>query len=146
MESGAILLYLADKSGTLAPEHGSAAHWRMVEWLMWQMGGFGPILGQAHHFLKYNPGRSSYSEERFRSEAQRLYAVLDSRLAEREYVADTFSVADIAIWCWASRFEWHDVDLNAHENVKRWYMQLAARPAFERGYQVPRDTGPIPLP
>jgi GST-like protein len=96
-ESGAILLYLAEKTGMLAPPHGTPEYWRVVEWLMWQMGGFGPSLGQAHHFLKFNPGVSDYAEKRYRGEALRLYRVLDERLNGREYVCDDFSVADIAM-------------------------------------------------
>ncbi|MDX1515901.1 MAG: glutathione S-transferase N-terminal domain-containing protein [Woeseiaceae bacterium] len=146
MESGAILLYLAEKSGSLLPERGGIAYWRCIEWLMWQVGGFGPMLGQAHHFLHFNPGKSDYSESRYRKEAQRLYGVLDTRLVERDYVADEFSIADIAIWTWASRFEFQRIVLDDYPAVKRWYLALAARPAFERGYRVPKDTGPIPLP
>ena len=145
-ESGAILLYLARKTGKLLPEEDSAAYWRTLEWLMWQMGGFGPMLGQAHHFLKFNAGVSGYAEKRYHEEAQRLYGVLDRRLAEAEFVAGPFSIADIAIWPWASRFEYQRIDLHAFQNVKRWYLQLAERPAFDRGYRQPKDTGPIPLP
>jgi GST-like protein len=146
MESGAILLYLAEKSEKLAPRYGTYEYWRMTEWLMWQMGNFGPILGQSHHFLKYNRGKSAYSEKRFHMDTQRLYRVLDSRLQNRQYVTDEFTIADIAIWCWASRFEWHDIDLHDYPDVMRWYVELAARPAFQRGYIVPVDVGPVPLP
>jgi GST-like protein len=146
MESGAILLYLAQKSGKLAPPPGSERYWRMMEWLMWQMGNFGPILGQAHHFLKYNAGKSPYSEERFHTRAERLYSVLDKRLHGREFVADELTVADVAIWGWVSRFEWHEIDLHDYPEVMRWYLALAARPAFQRGYVQPLDVGPVPLP
>lgn len=146
MESGAILLYLANKAGRLLPPAGSPAYWRVCEWLMWQMGGFGPMLGQAHHFLHYHPGKSAYAESRYGDEAARLYGVLDRQLAGRDFVADEFSIADIAIWPWASRFEWQRIDLNDFPNVCRWYTSLAARPAFQRGYAVPADVGPIPLP
>jgi GST-like protein len=146
MESGAILLYLAEKAGKLSPPYGTPEYWRMMEWLMWQMGNFGPSLGQAHHFLKFNPGISEYAETRYHTEAKRLYAVLDKRLAGREFVCDDYSVADIAIWCWASRFEFHQIDLDDYPEVRRWYVKLAGRPAFQRGYSVPKDVGPIPLP
>lgn len=146
MESGAILLYLTEKTGKLSPRYGTTEYWRMVEWLMWQMGNFGPLLGQAHHFLKYNPGKSEYAEARYHGEALRLYRVLNTRLAGRDYVCDDFSIADIAIWGWASRFEFQQVDLNDYPEVRRWYVDLAARPAFQRGYSVPEDVGPIPLP
>ncbi len=145
-ESGAILLYLAEKAGRLVPPNGTPEYFRVLEWLMWQMGGFGPSLGQAHHFLKFNPGVSQYAETRYHSEALRLYGVLNQRLAGRDYVCDEFSVADIAIWSWASRFDYQQIDLNDFADVRRWYVSLAKRPAFERGYAVPRDVGSIPMP
>jgi GST-like protein len=119
---------------------------RTIEWVMWQMGGFGPMLGQAHHFLKYNPGKSAYAEERYREEARRLYGVLDRRLEGREFVADDYSIADIAIWPWASRFEWQQIDLAAFPNVCRWYLAMADRPAVQRGYSVPSFTTEVPRP
>lgn len=145
-ESGAILLYLARKAGRLIPDDGSPEFWRMMEWLMWQVGGFGPMLGQAHHFLRFNPGVSEYAEKRYHDEAQRLYGVLDRRLSEAEFVAGPMTVADIAIWTWASRFEYQQIDLSEYAHVKRWYLQLAERPAFDRGHRQPEDVGPIPLP
>lgn len=144
-ESGAILLYLAEKAGKLLPPHGTPGYWRVVEWLMWQMGNFGPQLGQAHHFLKFNPGKSEYAEKRFHGEALRLYRVLDERLAGREFVADELSIADIAIWTWASRWDFQQIDIHDFPNVYRWYVQLAERPAFQRGYSVPKEEA-IPLP
>lgn len=146
MESGAILLYLAEKAGQLSPQYGTPEYWHMMEWLMWQMGGFGPSLGQAHHFLKFNPGISEYAETRYHTEAKRLYSVLEKRLASREFVCDDYSVADIAIWCWASRFEYQRIDLDDYPEVRRWYLRLAERPAYQRGYAVPKDVGPIPRP
>lgn len=145
MESGAILLYLAEKAGLLLPTQ-TEARWRAIEWLMWQMGGAGPILGQVHHFVKFNKGKSAYSEERFLNEGRRLYGVLDQRLAEHEYLAGEYSVADIATWPWISRFEWQTISLDEFEHVKRWYVQIAARPAVQRGYQIPRKVQEIPLP
>ena len=144
-ESGAILIYLADKTGKLMPKSGEPRY-RVIEWLMWQMGGVGPMIGQAHHFLRQNPGKAPYAEERYHKEANRLYGVLDRRLTGRDFVAGDYSIADIAIWPWISRFEWHKVDLNQYPNVKRWYSAIAARPAVQKGYQVPKDTGPIPMP
>jgi len=144
-ESGAILMYLAEKSGKFMPTYGSDQYWKMMQWLMWQMGGFGPMLGQAHHFLKYNAGKSEYSEARFHTEANRLYGVLDRHLATSPYIIDELSIADFSIWPWASRFEWHQVDIDAYPNVKRWYLELAARPGFQRGYKVPKDVGDVPL-
>jgi GST-like protein len=145
MESGAILLYLAEKTGMLWPQ-AFPTKWRVVEWLMWQMGGPGPFLGQVHHFVKFNPGKSAYAEERYTKEAKRLWSVLDRRLAEHEYVADNYSIADIAIWPWISRFEWQTVTFGDYPNVKRWYVAIATRPAVQRGWHVPpRDRG-IPMP
>lgn len=146
MESGAILIYLAEKSGRLLPARNSEAYWRTIEWLMWQMGNFGPMLGQAHHFLKYNRGESEYAEARYHGMAQQYYSVLDTRLAGRDYVVDELTIADIAIWCWASRFDYQQIDLNDYPDVCRWYVRLAERPAFQRGYAQPVDVGPIPMP
>jgi GST-like protein len=145
MESGAILTYLADKTGRLLPPSGEPRY-RTIEWLMWQMGGIGPFLGQAHHFLHFNKGKAPYAEERFRSEARRLYGVLDGRLSGRAFVADEYSIADIAIWPWISRFAWQEIDLAEFPNVRRWYLDIAARPAVQKGYQVPKFTNEIPLP
>ena len=144
-ESGAILMYLAKKSGKLWARSGKA-HWRTVEWLMWQMGGFGPILGQTHHFVKYNEGKAPYAEQRFLTETRRLYSVLDRRLGEEAYVAGNYSIADIAIWPWASRFEWHMIDLEVFPNVKRWYVEIAARPAVQKGFHIPNPQSSIPMP
>lgn len=142
MESGAILIYLAEKSGMLYPKKD---RWEILEWLMFQMGGFGPMLGQAHHFLKFNPDVSEYAAKRYKVEAQRLYAVLDNRLKENEFVAGDYSIADISLWPWASRFEWQQVDLDEFENVKRWYTAIAQRPAVQKGYHVPKKANEIPM-
>ncbi len=145
MESGAIMLYLADKTGRLIPREGEPRY-RVIEWLMWQMGGVGPMLGQLHHFVRFNKGAAPYAEERFLTEARRLYGVLDHRLANREFVADTYSIADVAIWPWISRFEWQTIDLDEYPNVRRWYEVIAQRPAVQRGYHVPKSVGDIPMP
>jgi GSH-dependent disulfide-bond oxidoreductase len=145
MESGAILMYLAEKAGKLLPTD-LEKRYRVIEWLMWQMGGPGPMLGQVHHFVKYNPGKAPYAEERYLKEAHRLYGVLNKRLADHEFVADEYSIADIAIWPWTSRFEWQTIDLNQYPNVKRWYLAIAARPAVKRGYDVPKKVQDIPMP
>jgi GST-like protein len=144
-ESGAILIYLADKTGKLMPKQGEGRY-RVIEWLMWQMGGIGPMLGQVHHFVKYNKGKSAYAEERYSKEAQRLYGVLERRLEGREFLVDDYSIADIATWPWISRFEWQENDLNKFPNVKRWYTTIAKRPAVQRGYKVPKDVGEVPMP
>ena len=145
MESGAILIYLADKTGKLLPKSGEPRY-RVIEWLMWQMGGVGPMIGQAHHFLRTNPGKAPYAEERYHKETQRLYGVLDRRLEGREYVVGDYSIADIAIWPWIARFEWHKTDLNRYPNVKRWYVSIAQRPAVQKGYHVPKKAGEIAMP
>ena len=145
MESGAILLYLAEKTGMLLPTE-EKARWKTIEWLMWQMGGIGPMLGQAHHFLQFNQGKSEYAEERYATEAKRLYGVLDRRLAEVEYLAGGYSVADIATWPWISRFEWQRIHMDIYPNVKRWYISMAERPAVQRGYHVPEKVSDIPMP
>jgi GST-like protein len=145
MESGAILLYLADKAGSFLPQEGEPRY-RVIEWLMWQMGGIGPFLGQAHHFLHFHRGKAPYAEERYRNEARRLYRVLDRRLEGRSWVAGDYSIADIAIWPWISRFAWQEIDLGEFPNVRRWYVEIAGRPAVQKGYHVPKFVSDIPMP
>ena len=146
MESGAILIYLAEKTGEYLPAQGEARA-RTIEWLMFQMGGVGPMLGQTHHFVKFNPGASAYSTERFGKETIRLYGVLDKRLRETPYLAGSeYSIADIATWPWISRFEWQQVDLTRFPDVCRWYKDIAQRPAVQRGYDVPHKVTDIPMP
>ena len=145
-ESGAILMYLAEKTGKFWPQE-FEKKWRTIEWLMWQMGGIGPMIGQAHHFIKNNKGVSEYSEERYLNESKRLYGVLDRRLENTEYMAgEEYTIADMATWPWISRFEWHTVDMNEFPNVVRWYKAIAARPAVEKGYHVPVEQPGIPMP
>jgi GST-like protein len=144
-ESGAILMYLAERTGKFMPRE-EKARWATVQWLMWQMGGVGPMLGQVHHFVKYNQGKAPYAEERYLKEAARLYGVLDRQLAKSEYVAGAYSIADMAIWPWISRFEWQQMDLAKFPNVKRWYVAIAKRAAVERGYHVPVKQPGIPMP
>jgi GSH-dependent disulfide-bond oxidoreductase len=148
MESGAIMLYLADKYKKFQCE--GPEYWRMMEWLMWQMGGIGPMLGQVHHFVKYNPGKSEYAETRYSTEAHRLYRVLNTRLEGRDYVAGEgrgqYTIADMAIWPWVSRFEWQQINLNDYPNVRDWYVRIAERPAVQKGYQVPMFVTDVPMP
>ncbi|MGI9484060.1 MAG: glutathione S-transferase N-terminal domain-containing protein [Hyphomicrobiales bacterium] len=145
MESGAILMYLAEKTGKLMPYTGDA-RWRVIEWLMWQMGGTGPFLGQAHHFVHFNPDVSEYARNRYAKEAQRLYGVLDRRLGEVEFLAGEYSIADIATWPWISRYQWQNVDMNDFPNVKEWYVKIAERPAVQKGYNVPATDQQMPMP
>ncbi|MGC6452506.1 MAG: glutathione S-transferase N-terminal domain-containing protein [Candidatus Puniceispirillaceae bacterium] len=134
-ESGAILMYLAEKTGQLLPPSGTARK-TVIEWLMWQMGGIGPMLGQAHHFNFYAPEKVPYAMNRYSNEANRLYGVLDRRLEGRDYVADGYSIADIAIFPWTRTFERQGVDINAYPNVGRWRQTMFARPAVQRGMKV----------
>lgn len=144
MESGAILLYLAQKHGRFVAT--GDGYWRMMEWLMWQMGGFGPMLGQAHHFLKFNKGISDYAEARYGKEAHRLYSVLNTQLEGRDFVVGDYTIADMAIFPWAARFEWQQVDLTEFPNVRDWYLRIAERPAVQKGYHVPKFVTDIPMP
>ncbi len=145
-ESGAILIYLAEKTGRFLPQE-PKKRLQTLEWLMFQMGGVGPMFGQAHHFLKFNPGKCPYAEERYHAETLRLYGVMDRRLAGSPYLAcEEYTIADIATWPWVSRFEWQRVDLAGFPNVRRWYLEIAARPAVLRGYDVPKRDQRIPVP
>ncbi len=146
MESGAIMLYLSEKTGGKFVPRQDALRWQMMEWLMMQMGHVGPMLGQTHHFVKYNAGKAPYAEERYLKENRRIYGVLDRRLAEHEYLADEYSIADMATWPWISRFEWQTMDLNEYPHLKRWYVAIAQRPAVQRGYVVPKKVTDIPMP
>ena len=142
MESGAILIYLAETHDRFWGDD----RYETLEWLMLQMGGVGPMLGQAHHFLQFNPGKAPYAEARFGLEAKRLYKVLDTRLADHDFLSDSYSIADMATWPWISRYEWQGVDFQDYPNLKRWYLNIADRPAVQRGYDVPAVINPIPLP
>ncbi|MFG6518526.1 MULTISPECIES: glutathione S-transferase family protein [unclassified Sulfitobacter] len=143
MESGAIMVYLAEKHGRFLPE-GQAARAEVMQWLMWQMGGFGPTAGQAHHFLHFNPGKAAYAEERFGAEVKRLYGVLDKQLEGRDHICGEYSIADMACWPWVSRYEWQQIDLADYPNVRAWYQRLRARDAVQKGYHVPKVMGEIP--
>jgi GSH-dependent disulfide-bond oxidoreductase len=148
METGAIMMYLANKYQKFQCD--GDEYWRMVEWLMWQMGGLGPMLGQTHHFLKYNKGKSQYSEDRYSAEARRLYSVLDTRLEGRDYIAGEgrgmYTITDMACWPWISRFEWQEININEYSNLRDWYVRIAARPAVQAGYSVPNFTTAVPMP
>ena len=137
-ESGAILIYLADKTGKLMPREG-AGRYSVLEWLMFQMGGIGPMLGQAHHFRLYAPEPIQYAIDRYTNESKRLYGVLDRRLADHEYVAGDYSIADIALMPWLRSPERQGVDIADYPNVRRWRDAIAARPAVQRGLQLLAD-------
>ena len=145
MESGAILIYLADKTNKLTPQL-SETRYQVLQWLMMQMGSVGPMLGQTHHFVRFNKGKAPYAEERYAKENARIYGVLDRRLSSHEYLAGEYSIADIATWPWISRFEWQGMDFASYPNLKRWYVQIAKRPGTIRGYDVPTTGASIPMP
>ena len=135
-ESGAILLYLAGKTGRFLPvcERGK---YEATQWLMFQMGGVGPMFGQTHHFLRFAPEPLPYAIKRYHTETARLYGVLDKRLGEADFLAGEYSIADMATFPWVARHEWQKIDLADYLNVQRWYATIAARPAVQRGMAVP---------
>ena len=137
MESGAILIYLAGKSGKFLPRS-ARGKYEALQWLMFQMGGVGPMFGQAHHFMRAKKDEIPYGSERYGAEAKRLYGVMDRHLADHEYFAREYSIADIAIYPWVARHEWHRVELGQFPNVKRWYDAIGARPAVQKGMAVPQ--------
>ena len=137
-ESGAILQYLAEKTGKLLPAD-TAGRYRVLQWVFWQVGGLGPMAGQAHHFLKYSPQKIEYAMHRFQQEVARLYKVLDNQLGMTEYLAGDYSIADIASWPWVVRYEWQGQKLEDFPNVKRWFETVGARPAVVRGAAVGAD-------
>jgi GST-like protein len=143
MESGAILLYLAEKTGRFLSSDFNK-RWQTIEWLMLQMGGLGPMAGQAHHFSKFNPEASTYAKKRYLDETKRLYKVLNRQLEDKDYIVDEYSIADIAAWPWVSRFEWQQINLSDFPNVQRWYRHIAKRPAVLAGYHVPNFISDIP--
>ncbi|MEO1491982.1 MAG: glutathione S-transferase N-terminal domain-containing protein [Pseudomonadota bacterium] len=144
METGAIMLYLAEKYGKFLGE--GTDRLKAIEWLMWQMGGLGPMAGQTHHFVKFNKGKSEYAEQRYQSETKRLYKVLNQRLTGRDFITGEYTIADMACWPWISRFEWQEIDLNEFSALKDWYVRIAERPATKRGYDQPKETTDIPMP
>ena len=135
-ESGAILVYLAGKTGRFLPES-TRGKYLALQWLMFQMGGVGPMFGQAHHFLRAAPKQVPYGIKRYTDETRRLYGVLDKRLGEASFLAGEYSIADMATFPWVARHEWHKVALADFPNVKRWYDTIARRPAVVRGMAVP---------
>lgn len=136
-ESGAILLYLAEKFGKLLPAE-PRARGAALQWLFWQMGGLGPMAGQAGHFRLFAPENVAYGIKRYTEEVTRLYGVADRRLSDARYFAgDDYSIADIACWPWFMSWERHGQDLGRHPNLRRWFEEVAARPAVQRGIEVP---------
>lgn len=135
-ESGAILLYLAAKTGKFLPAT-DRGKYEALQWLMFQMGGVGPMFGQTHHFLRFAPAPIEYAIERYSKETARLYGVLDKRLGKVGYLAGGYSIADMATFPWVARHAWQKIDLADYPNVCRWYEAINERPAVQRGMQVP---------
>jgi len=141
-ESGAILIYLAEKTGKLIPE-GAKGRSVVVQWLMFQMGGVGPMQGQANVFFRYAPTQIPFAIERYQKETRRLYEVLDRRLGEAEYLGGDYSIADIATWPWVSLHDWAGVAVDGLDHLKRWIDAVGARPAVQRGRAVPTVERPL---
>lgn len=137
-ESGAVLLYIAEHAGRFLPQE-TAARFDCLQWLFWQVGGLGPMAGQAHHFRGYAPEVVPYGIKRYTDECNRLYGVLDRRLADRDYVAGEYSIADMAIWPWIVPHERQGQDLRQFPNVAAWFERVRLRPAVERAYAIGQD-------
>ena len=137
-ESGAILIYLAEKAGKLMPADRKGRS-RVIQWLMFQMGGIGPMMGQANVFFRYWPEKIQPAIDRYQHESRRLFEVLNGRLAESEYLAGDYSIADIANWCWVRTHPWSGVSVDGLEHLQRWLDKIAERPAVQRGVKVPID-------
>lgn len=137
-ESGAIMMYLAEKTGRLMPTSPRGRS-TVVQWLMFQMGGVGPMMGQANVFFRYFPEKIPAAIERYQNETRRLLGVLDERLRDNEYLAGDYSIADIANWCWARTHRWSGVEIDDRPHLQRWIAQIAARPAAARGIAVPEE-------
>ena len=140
-ESGAILLYLAEKYDKFLNKN---YYWEIVQWLFFQMSYVGPMLGQAHQYLFYNPGKSKFAEEKSKGYTKHVYQILDERLSSREYIVDEYSIADISSWPWIARFERHQINLDEYPNVLRWYLEISNRAAVIKGYNVVGDYYEIP--
>lgn len=138
-ESGAIMLYLAEKTGRLIPGDVKGRS-RVIQWLMFQMGGVGPMMGQANVFYRYFPEKIQPAIDRYQGEVRRLFTVLDAQLADHEYLAGDYSIADIANWCWVRTYQWSGVDIDGLPHLARWLQAIGERPAVQRGITVPEDT------
>jgi glutathione S-transferase len=144
-ESGAILIYLAEKSGQLLPAEPKARS-RVLQWLMFQMGGVGPMMGQANVFYRYAPEKIPYAIERYQREVRRLFEVMERQLATHEYIAGSdYSIADIALWSWIAGYGWSGINIEGLPQLKRWMDLIAARPAAQRGRNIPPPSDPSKL-
>ena len=135
-ETGAVMIYLAEKSGRLLPTDVKGRS-RVIQWLMFQMGGIGPMMGQANVFFRYFPEKIQPAIDRYQNESRRLFEVLERRLGESEWLADEFSIADIANWCWVRTYKWSGVPIDGLDNLRRWLDAMRERPACQRGVEVP---------
>jgi len=135
-ESGAIMIYLAEKTGRLMPTDPQGRS-RVIQWVMFQMGGIGPMMGQANVFYRYFPEKIPAAIDRYHNESRRLFEVLDGRLADHEWLAGDFSIADIANWCWVRTYKWSGVSMDGLDHLRRWKDAVNARPACRRGVEVP---------
>lgn len=141
-ESGAILIYLAEKTGLFLPQDVKGRS-LVMQWLMFQMGGVGPMMGQANVFFRYAPEKIPYAIDRYQREVRRLLEILDRQLSDHEYLAGDYSIADIATWPWARGYDWSGVSIDGLSHLQRWLDAVAARPAVQRGFAVPpRDASP----
>jgi GST-like protein len=137
-ESGAILVYLAEKTGQFQPSD-LRGRFEVLQWVMWQMGGLGPMAGQAHHFRQYAPEPLPYAIDRYTKEVNRLYGVMDKRLADREYLAGAYSIADMAAWPWVVPWQNQGQKLEDTPHLQRWFEAMKARPGVERGFAVGKE-------
>ncbi len=138
-ESGAMLMYLAEKAGFQFMPQDMRRRYDVIQWLMFQMASVGPMLGQAHHFRRYAPEKIEYAVDRYTNEARRIYGVIDKRAGEAPYLAGEYSIADMATYPWLRTHNWQGQDLNDFPNLKRWYDSIEARPAVQRGLAVMKD-------
>ncbi|MGH7906181.1 MAG: glutathione S-transferase N-terminal domain-containing protein [Candidatus Binataceae bacterium] len=142
-ESGAILMYLAEKTGKLMPRD-TRARYEVIQWLMFQMASIGPMFGQNNHFRRAAPDKIPYAIDRYSNETRRLYGVMDKRLAEAEYLAGDYSIADVATFPWTVRHDWHEINLDEFPNVGRWFKAIESRPAVVKGRAVMADEAAKP--
>ena len=142
-ETGAIMLYLSKKDKKFIP---LKYYWEVMEWFFFQISQVGPYLGQAHQFLHYHPGKSKFTEEKYKDYVKRVYETLNQRLKTYKYLGREYSIADIATWPWVARFEIHKVNLNEYPNVLSWYKLIAKRPAVIKGYSTVAKNIKIPIP
>ena len=142
-ESGAILLYLSNKYNKFLNKKN---YWDVMQWLFFQMAYVGPMLGQAHQYLFYHPGKSKFAEEKSKDYTQHIYKILNERLSKNNYICEDYSIADIAIWPWIARFERHQINLKNYPNILRWYLLISERPAVIKGYNIVGNFYEIPIP